>query len=119
IKGTTVTGSVLFQDAELVAGTIAAQLIDLIRLTDLPSLNLNEPVSLTIADRRVYQKGLAIPIGQLNTITMEGWVDFDRNLAMKASIPLLPTMLQDRPLMGGLLGDLRVTVPIGGTLSRP
>jgi translocation and assembly module TamB len=79
-------------------------------------------VALAIADRRIYQRGLAIPLGQLNEITMEGWVDFDRNLAMNASLPLLPTMWRDRPdrpVLNDLFGGLRITVPIRGTLAQP
>jgi translocation and assembly module TamB len=119
----TVTGSVLFQDAEFVAGPIADRLFELIGPlgAERPVLKLNQPISLTIADRRVYQRGLAIPIGRLNTITIEGSVDFDRNLALKASLPILPTMWSDRdiPVLTDLFGGLRVTVPIGGTLANP
>jgi translocation and assembly module TamB len=122
LKAATVTGSVVFQDAEFVAGSITDQLFDLIGVVDRPSIKLNQPVALTIADRRVYQRGLAIPLGPLNEITMEGWVDFDRNLAMNASLPLLPTMWRDRPdrpVLNDLFGGLRITVPIRGTLDKP
>jgi translocation and assembly module TamB len=122
LKTATVTGSVLFQDAEFVAGPIADQLFDLLGMVERPGIKLNQPVALTIADRRVYQRGLAIPLGQLNEVTMEGWVDFDRNLAMNASLPLLPTMWRDRPdrpVLNGLFGGLRITVPIRGTLDNP
>jgi translocation and assembly module TamB len=122
LKAANVTGAVLFQDAEFVAGPIADQLFDLIGMADRPSIKLNQPVTLAIADRRVYQRGLAIPLGQLNEITMEGWVDFDRKLAMNASLPLLPTMWRDnpdRPLLNNLFGGLRITVPIRGTLDKP
>jgi len=118
-QGTTVTGTVLFQDAEFVPGPMVDRLLDLIGMVDRPTLKLNEPVGLAIADRRVYQRGLVIPVGQFTEITMEGWVDFDRNLALKASVPLTPTMLRDRPLLGDFLTGLRVTVPIGGTLEKP
>jgi translocation and assembly module TamB len=80
---------------------------------------LNEPVGLSIADRRVYQRGMVIPVGQFTEITMEGWVDFDRNLSLKASVPLTPTILRDRPLLGDFLTGMRVTVPIRGTLDKP
>jgi translocation and assembly module TamB len=122
LKSTTVTGAVLFQDTEFVAGPIANQLFDLIGLEDRPSVKLEQPVTLAIADRRVYQQGLTIPLGQLSAITMEGWVDFDRNLALKASVPILPTMLRGRPdlpVINDVLGDLRITVPISGTLAKP
>ena len=122
LKSTTVTGAVLFQDTEFVAGPIADQLFDLIGMADRPSIKLEQPVALAIADRRVYQHGLTIPLGKLSAITMEGWVDFDRNLALKASVPLLPTSRADRPdlpVLNDVLGGLRVTVPISGTLAKP
>ena len=122
LKSTTVTGAILFQDTEFVAGPIANQLFDLIGLADRPSVKLEQPVALAIADRRVYQRGLTIPLGQFSAITMDGWVDFDRNLALKASVPLLPTMWRDRPdlpVLNDVLGGLRITVPIGGTLAKP
>ncbi len=122
LKSATVTGAVLFQDTEFVAGPIANQLFDLIGLEDRPSIKLEKPVALAIADRRVYQRGLTIPLGQLSAITMDGWVDFDRKLALKASVPLLPSMWRDRPdlpVLNDVLGGLRITVPIGGTLAKP
>jgi translocation and assembly module TamB len=122
-KRLAVTGAVEFQDAEFAPGPIADQLFDLIGLVgaDRPSLKLNRPVQMTIANRRVYQHGLVIPLGQINEISMDGWVDFDRNLALKASLPLLPTMFRDRnvPVLTDLFGGLRITVPIGGTLTNP
>jgi translocation and assembly module TamB len=122
-KRLAVTGSVVFQDAEFVPSPLVDSLIDLTGLarTDQPSLKLNKPVQMTIADRRVYQKGLVIPLWQLSEITMDGWVDFDRNLALKASLPLVPQKLREQniPVLTELLGSLRITVPIGGTLDEP
>jgi translocation and assembly module TamB len=124
LKSATVTGAVLFQDTEFVAGPIADQLFDVIGLAvaDRPSIKLEQPVALAIANRRVYQNGLTIPVGKLNSITMDGWVDFDRNLALKASVPILPTKWRDNPrlpVLNDVFGGLRVTVPITGTLAKP
>ncbi len=119
VKTAKVEGAVLFRDAEFSPGPLADQLFDLIGLRDRPSLKLNDPVALTIADRRVYQHGLKIPLGQLNTIEVEGWVDFDRQINLTASVPLLPTMLGDRPILSDVLGGLQIKVPVRGTLARP
>jgi translocation and assembly module TamB len=123
LKRTRVTGAVVFQDAEFTPGAIANQLYDLIGVAEekRPTLRLNQPIALTIADRRVYQRGLVIPIAQFNEITMEGWVDFDRNLALTASLPLMPTMFRDQqvPVLSNLLNGLRISVPIRGTLASP
>ncbi len=86
---------------------------------DRPALRLDEPVALRIADRRVYQRGLAVPIGKLTKFELEGSVGFDRSLDLIASMPILPTMLADRPLLGAIAADARIRVPIRGTLQKP
>ncbi len=121
LKSTTVTGAVLFQDTEFVAGPIANQLFDLIGLTDRPSDQAGTADN--VGDRRppCLPERADHPLGQFSAITMDGWVDFDRNLALKASVPLLPTMWANRPdlpVINGVLGGLRVTVPISGTLCK-
>lgn len=114
-----VAGAVLYPSIEFLPGAIGQQLFDLVGLADRPLVKLSEPVTLEIDDRRVSQRGLTIPFGRLNAITMEGWVDFDRNLSQTASLPLLGTMLRDRPVLGDVLGGLRISVPIRGTLAQP
>ena len=44
-------------------GPLADQLLAMVGREDRSGLKLDEPVSLTIADRRIYQRGLALPIG--------------------------------------------------------
>jgi len=117
--GPTVDGSVVFQDVEFVPAPWLDGLFGLIGREGQSVLKLNEPVSLTIADRRVYQRGLTVPIGNLSKVEIEGWVGFDRALNLTASVPVLPTMLADRPILGALAADARVRVPIRGTLRQP
>jgi translocation and assembly module TamB len=52
-------------------------------------------------------------------IELEGWVGFDRSMNLTASVPILPTMLADRPILGAGAGAARVRVPIRGTLQKP
>lgn len=114
-----VDGSVDFQDVEFVPGPFADDLFALIGAERAPAIKLNEPVSLTIADRKVVQHGFAIPIGRATKIELAGWVDFDRNLAMKASLPLTPAMVGNVALLGDIVDGTRISVPIRGTLQKP
>ena len=118
-RGPTVEGAIVFQDVSFVAGPLLDELFTLVGRENRPALRLNEPVSLTIADRRVYQRGLTVPIGNLSKIELEGWVGFNRDLNLTASIPILPNMLADRPVLGAVAGDARVRIPIRGTLQKP
>lgn len=117
--GPTVDGAVVFQGVEFVPAGWLDALFGLIGREGQSVLKLDEPVALTIADRRVYQRGLTVPIGNLSKVEVEGWVGFDRALHLTASVPVLPTMLADRPILGALAADARVRVPIRGTLRQP
>ena len=114
-----VEGSVLFQDVEFAPGPLVDELNRMIGRNDPRSLRLDEPVALTIADRRVHQRGLAIPLGNLTRIELEGWVDFDRNLALTASVPVTSAMVANIPLLDDIVAGTRIKVPIGGTLDAP
>ncbi len=114
-----VEGAVVFEEVELLPGPFADQLLNLLGRTDRPTIKLDEPVALTIADRRVYQKGLAIPLGQLTRVELDGWVDFDRNIQLTASLPLTAAMVGNAPILSALVQDQRISVPIRGTLKTP
>src|SRR5512135_183705 len=118
-RGTTVEGSVIFNDVEFVPGPLSDQLLALIGRDDRTRLKLDEPVALTIADRRVYQHGLALPLGKVTRIELEGWVDFDRHLALTASLPVTSAMVFNRPVLSGIVEGTRFQVPIRGTLQKP
>ena len=76
-------------------------------------------MNLTIADRRVQSSGLALPIGDVARIELKGWVDFDRNLKLTASLPITSAMVGDGPLLSAVVGGTKVSVPIEGTLQHP
>ena len=108
--GMTVEGSVIFQDVEFMPGPFLDPVLGLVGRNDRALLRLNEPVELSIADRRVYQSGLALPFGKVTTIGLEGWVDFDKNLSLVASVPIVPPGLADRPLLNDIAGGAKVRV---------
>jgi translocation and assembly module TamB len=117
--GAKVNGAIVFNDVEFVPGPMTEQLFTLFGRENTPIWRLNDPVSLTISDRRVYQHGLTIPIGKLSRVELDGWVDFDRNINLTASVPVLPSMLADRPVLEGIAGTTKIKVPIRGTLQKP
>lgn len=118
-KAATVDGQVVFQEVEFLPGPFADELFDLVRLDERPALKLDQPVALTIADRRVYQRGMAIPLGRLTRIELEGWVDFDRNIRLVASVPITPAMVGNAPVLSDIVSGQRISVPITGTLREP
>ena len=118
-KGLKVEGDVMFQDVQFLPGPLFNELLAVAGRNDRPLLTLNEPVALTIADRRVYQSGLKVPIGKIGEIDIEGWIDFDQNMNLVTSVPILPNVLAERPILGGLAGDARIKIPIRGTLKAP
>lgn len=117
--GLQVTGEVAFQQVEFTPGPFLDPLLNMVGRPDFTLMKLDQPVELTIADRRVVQRGLSLPIGKLNRIDLEGWVDFDRNLDLVASIPIVPTALANAPVIGGFVEPTRIRIPVRGTLEHP
>lgn len=118
-KSAVVKGEVVFQDVEFSPSGIFRDLLGRIGAEDVTLIRINKPVSLEIADRRVYQRGLVIPIGKLSQIEMDGWVGFDRDLNVVVGIPVLPTALAETPVIGGIAARSRLRIPVRGTLDRP
>ncbi len=113
-----VEGAVVFQDVEFAPGPLASEILGAIGRGDL-SLKLDQPVTLTIADGRVNQHGMTIPVGDFTRIELAGWVDFDRNMALTATVPVTPAMLGNNPLLSDIASGTKVRLPIKGTLDRP
>jgi translocation and assembly module TamB len=115
-----VKGKVVFQDVEFAPGPLTRDLVALVAPAKQPgTLRLAEPVLLTIADGRVNQRGLAIPIGDVTRVEVEGWVDFDKNLGLVATLPVTPAMFGNSPLLGTIVTGTQIRVPIRGTLDAP
>ena len=113
-------GKVIFQDVEFAPGPLTREMVALVAPAKQPgTLRLAAPVFLTIADGRVNQRGLAIPIGDVTRVEVEGWVDFNKNLGLVATLPVTPAMFGDSPLLGPIVAGTRIRVPIGGTLDSP
>lgn len=117
-RATRLEGAVVFSEVEFAPGALADQMLQAAGRRD-ARLRLDQPVTLTIADGRVNQRGLSVPIGGLTRVDVEGWVGFDRRMSLKASLPVTPAMLGDNPLLSDIAAGTRVTLPVGGTLDRP
>ena len=113
-----VQGKVVFADLEFAPGPIAADLLRLIGRSD-SVLRLDQPVNLAIADGRIHQSGLAIPVGKLARIELDGEVGFDKSLDMRATIPFSGEAFPNNPVLADVASGTRIVVPITGTLSDP
>ncbi|MFO0960941.1 MAG: hypothetical protein U0800_26470 [Isosphaeraceae bacterium] len=117
--GTTlVDGDLTFDQVVCQPGPFAAEVLALTN-TQVPRLALNQPVRMQIADRRVKQNGLEIPIGGENRVKLAGTVGFDQTLQIRARVPVTGRMLGRDEIVQQLLKGMEVTVPIGGSLAKP
>ena len=117
-KSVEVDGLVVFDDVVFAPGDLANGLLTAIGRRD-TVLRLDRPVTLTIADGRINQSGLGLPIGGLTRIEVAGWVDFNRNLALTATLPVTPAMFGDNPFLSDIAAGTQIRVPIHGTLNSP
>lgn len=112
-------GSVVFRDVAFGPGPFADELLVIVAPNRIPRITLDEPVYLSIRDGKVHQRGLAIPIGGLSRIELEGWVGFDRTMALTASLPVTSALLGNQMLLADIAAGTTVKVPLRGTLSQP
>lgn len=113
-------GRLQFRDVTCRPGSFTNQLVALAGADpNRFAIALDQPVELTIAQRRVVQQGLQLPITPDVTIDLAGWVGFDQTLALQAAMPITPAMLGGQRVARDLLTGKRIVVPIRGTLSRP
>ena len=83
-----------------------------------PLLVLRDSISVRVADRKVYQEGLIIPVGKLASIGLDGSVDFDKNLDLIARIAMEPPR-SNVPVLTPIMKLARFELPIRGTLEKP
>jgi translocation and assembly module TamB len=121
-----VEGNVLFDEVRFLPGPLAEAIIDLLPspkeagadTEGEPMLVLRDPISVRIADRKVYQRGLIVPLGRIGSVGLEGSVDFEKHLDLVARFRVNPPRA-DRPLLAALLNNARFELPIRGTLEDP
>ena len=113
-----VEGNVVFDDVEFTPQLVAKELLGMLNRPGNP-LRLNQPVELSISGGRVHQRGLAIPIGDVTEVTLEGSVGFDKTMDLVAMVPITDAMFPNRGLLGAFVSGTQVKVPISGTLDHP
>jgi len=118
-RRSTLIGRVEFDDVVFSGGPLANELVALGGHQREAVLKLNQPVELAVANGRVNQRGLSVPLGRDARLELEGSVGFDKTIAMRARVPISGKMVGNRADVNELLEGLRVGVPIGGTLSHP
>jgi translocation and assembly module TamB len=118
-RSMTLAGSIVFSDVTFGAGPLGSELLSLAGRGQDTALRMNQPIQLAIADRRIHQSGLEIPINNQTRITIKGSVGFDQTLALRAEVPLNPTMLGRDKVLQNLAAGTTIPVPVGGTLTHP
>jgi translocation and assembly module TamB len=114
-----ILGNMIFDDVRFMPGPLATELLGILLKEDRPLLVLRDPVSVHIANGKVYQKGLVIPLGKAAGIAVEGSVDFRKNLDMVASFGMFPRTGSGPAALGPLARSARIEIPIRGTLDKP
>jgi hypothetical protein len=115
-----VEGDVLFDDVRFLPGPLADDLMSLFPNSDAtkPLLVLRDPISFRVAEGKVHQRGLTIPLGKVGSAALEGSVDFQKNLDLVARFSLNPPG-PDMPVLATILRTARFELPIRGTLDDP
>jgi hypothetical protein len=115
----TLDGVMGFHNVIFKPGPIAAELTA-ITGQPAPDLKLDQLMNFKVADGRVTQTGLNIPIGGNGLrVAIDGSVGFDNTLDLKATSRLSARALGLDAALDKNLGAATVSVPIRGTLSRP
>jgi translocation and assembly module TamB len=111
-------GQLVFKDVVFQPGPFASEIVALTGRS-VPKMSLQQPLRLQIADGRVRQSGLSIPLADDLQANLQGSVGFDKTVEMRASIPITPEMLGGNEAVGRYVSGTNVTLPIGGTISHP
>ena len=115
----TFDGAMAFQNAIFNPGPLGTELTA-ITGQPAPALKLDQAMVVQVADGRVRQTGLAIPIGGNGLrVAIDGSVGFDETLDLKATIPLTARMLGLDPKLDKAAGGTTVALPVRGTLAKP
>jgi translocation and assembly module TamB len=112
-------GAMAFKNVVFKPGPIANELTTITGQAA-PDLKLDQTMTFKVADGRVTQSGLNIPIGGNGLrVAIDGSVGFDETLDLKATSRLSARALGLDANLDKELGAATVSVPIRGTLSKP
>jgi translocation and assembly module TamB len=111
-------GDVIFDDVRFMPGGLADQLLGVFVKQRKPLVVLRDRVTVLVADNKVYQEGLTIPVADLADIGIDGAVGFDQSLDLVARFALNPPK-SPIPVLSPILESARFELPITGTLKNP
>ena len=112
-------GALVFQGVTFQPGPLASEL-NAMTGQAMHVIRLDESMVVKVADGRVRQTGLTIPVGGNGlVIAIDGSVGFDETLDLRATAPLTAKALGLDASLDKLAGGRTVTLPIGGTIARP
>jgi hypothetical protein len=117
-RATRVRGDLILDNVRFLPGSFAEQLVLVVGRQDQPLLTLRDSIAIRIEDGKVHQKGLDISLADLAAISLDGSVDFDKNLDLVATL----AMNRSAPLadaLPALLQNARVEIPVRGTMQHP
>jgi len=113
-----IEGDVVFDEVRFMPGPLADQLLSVLQVERKPLLVVRDSISVRIADRKVHQEGLIIPVGKVASIGLDGSVDFDQNLDLVARFAMVPPR-SNVPVLTPIMKLARFELPIRGTLKKP
>jgi translocation and assembly module TamB len=114
-----VAGAILFDNVVFSAGPLGGELLSLAGKGPNTALTINQTIQLVVNNRRIHQSGLVIPINNQTGITVKGSVGFDQTLALRADVPVSPSMLGRDKMLQKLVSGTSIPVAVGGTLTHP
>ena len=111
-------GVLVFQNVICDPGPLGSELTS-ITGRGAPKLRLDQSIAVQVANGRVKQSGLSIPLNGNAKVAIEGSVGFDESLDLKATVPLSARALGLDASFDKLAGGTTVAIPIRGTLAKP
>jgi translocation and assembly module TamB len=118
-RSTSAAGRIVFQDVTYGPGTLGKELLVIAGRPRAATIRLNETVAFEVANGRVNQSGLSVPVAPDARVELAGSVGFDSTLHLRAGVPITRAMLGKLGLAGEVAAGTKIDVPIGGTLSHP
>lgn len=110
------TGTMVFNDVKIQAGQLLSPLLTAMNEKHQDLTIGEQPMTCTTRDQRIHCSPLTATVNTYS-LSLEGSVGFDQSLDYRAIIPVTSKMVSGD--IYKYLEGTEITVPIGGSLSRP
>lgn len=112
-------GHVVLDEVVSTAGGLASELFAMTGHR-INTIRLHEVLEVNVANGRVHQHGLNIPLGNDARVAIDGSVGFDQTLALRARLVADHALVGARQeVLADVVEALKVGIPVAGTISRP